>query len=83
MITLEDIKTDFILDELKKRGYIMVFWTREDVEHAISEFGQESAPEIVTAIVETIEKYFDASIGISWDTIGQYVHEYFNPQNEG
>ena len=82
MITLEDVETDLLLDELKKRGYLHIFWQRDDIKAAIKELGFKSSEEAISAIVGDIEHYFDASIGVNWDTIGVYVYEYFKPREE-
>ena len=79
---MQELPTEDLLNELKKRGYIQVFWTKDDVEHAIIEFGQTVTPEAVNVIVGDIEGNFDASVGINWDQIGVYVHEYFNPREK-
>ena len=81
MIVLSDVLTDFLIDELKKRGYIHVFWQRDDVEVSIRELGFEPTEEAITAIVEAIEKYHDASSGVNWDIIGVHVQEYYKPRN--
>ena len=82
MITLEDVQTDFLVEELRHRGYLRVLWQKDDIEHAITEFGREPHENDINAIAEIIEKSFDASVGINWDVIGQHVYEYFNPQKE-
>lgn len=82
MIILKDVQTDFLIDELIKRGYIHVFWQRDDVETSIVELGFEPSEEAITAIVKKIEHYHDASSGINWDVIGVHVQEYFDPKKE-
>ena len=82
MIVLADVLTDFLIDELKKRGYIHVFWQRDDVEVSIEELGFEPSEEAITSIVEAIEKYHDASSGVNWDIIGIHVQEYYKPRDE-
>ena len=82
MIILADILTEFLIDELKKRGYIHVFWQRDDVETSIKELGFEPSEEAITAIVKNIEHYHDASSGINWDVIGVHVQEYYKPRDE-
>lgn len=82
MITLKDIETDFLIEELKKRGYIHVFWQRDDIDDTIIKLGFKPSEEAISAIVEDIEHYFDASVGVNWDTIGVYVYEYFKPRKQ-
>jgi len=82
MTIIKDLNDDFLINELKARGYIMVFWTRGDVEHAIHELGYMATVDAIDAIVEAIEAQFDASIGVNWDTIGSHVHDHFNPRKE-
>ena len=82
MITLEDVQTDFLIEELRYRGYLRVLWQKEDIEHAINEFGKEPHENDVNAIADIIEKSFDASVGINWEVIGIYVYEYYHPRQE-
>jgi len=82
MIILKDVETEFLIEELKLRGYIRILWHRDDIEQAILNFGKEPTPEAIDDIVDIIEDTYDTSVGISWDQIGVYVHEYFNPREE-
>ena len=82
MIVLKDVETDFLLEELKNRGYIQVFWTKDDVKYAISELGHIVTPKAIDAIAKEIENNFNALVGVNWEQIGVYVHEYFNPRKE-
>ena len=82
MITLKEVNTDFLKDELRKRGYLQVYWHEDDVVEAIVQFGKEATSEVVEEIMDIIESSFDASVGINWDVIGVYVYEYYNPRND-
>jgi len=82
MITLKDVETEFLIEELINRGYLRLFWQKDDIEDAIRSFDKEPTPEAVNAIAEDIVENFDASQGVNWDVIGVYVYEYFNPKND-
>lgn len=65
-------------EELDKREYLRVFWSKEDVRITIAEMGYEYTEEDVDNIVDSIESDFDATIGTNWEVIQYHIENHFN-----
>ncbi len=78
---LKNINTEELIKELCNRGYIRVFWQKEDIKH-VAENNFEN-PIILTDnqlndVVTFIENKWDANVGVSWDTIESSILNVLN-----
>lgn len=66
-------------DVLSENGYIGVYWCEKDIRaFDLSRFGKDIEPlteDEIHDIACGIEEGFDASIGVSWDTISDHIWE--------
>jgi hypothetical protein len=79
MVSLDKFPTENIIQELKNRGYIRIFWHKDDIISACETFDFTYNDKDIDAIVKKIENSFDASQGVNWNVIGWHIYEYFNP----
>ncbi len=64
---------------LKNNGYIMHFWTEEDVkETAKNHINRELTQKELDRIIDLIEHNTDASIGINWEAIEAWIDYVIN-----
>lgn len=65
-ITIEQAK-----EILKNAGYLATdsLWHTDDIIHQAAEMGIELTVNEIEDIAYNIQKYFDASLGINWNTI--------------
>lgn len=79
-IGVEPMSVQAAKDILKEAGYLMVFWTENDIrDYDLNSFGEGNyeplTEEEIGDIAYNIEENFDASIGVSWDTIREEIWE--------
>lgn len=78
-MNLKEIQTDELIQELCNRGFIRVFWNKEDIEvSAQSRFNITLTEEQVNEVVESIESSFDANVGVNWDVIADNIDYVIN-----
>lgn len=78
-MNLKEVETDELIQELCNRGYIRVFWNKEDIEvSAQSRFDITLTEEQVNEVVESIESSFDANVGVNWDVIADNIDYVIN-----
>lgn len=78
-MNLKEIQTDELIQELCNRGFIRVFWNKEDIEvSAQSRFNITLTEEQVNEVVESIENSFDANVGVNWDVIADNIDYVIN-----
>ncbi len=78
-MNLKEIQTDELIQELCNRGFIKVFWNKEDIEvSAQSRFNITLTEEQVNEVVESIENSFDANVGVNWDVIADNIDYVIN-----
>jgi hypothetical protein len=58
-------------------------WVIQDVYHKAEELGYNLTEEQAAFIFGNIQNYFDATIGINWDTIEYYINEHIKESNNG
>jgi len=72
MYKLKEINTEELIKELCSRGYLRVFWMKDDIKH-VAENNFENPIHLtddqLNDVVTFIENNWDANIGLSWDTI--------------
>jgi hypothetical protein len=52
---------------------IEIRWCTEDVLHLAEEMGYHISEEDADIILDDVERYHDASIGINWDVISYHI----------
>lgn len=68
---------------LREAGYFGISWTVEDIiSQAADNMGIELSEDDAFVIAEQIDDTFDATLGITWDTIETYVNEYMETNEE-
>ena len=78
-MNLKEIETEELIQELCNRGFIRVFWNKEDVAITAGErFNITLTDEQVNEIVESIENSFDANVGVNWDVIADNIDYVIN-----
>jgi len=65
--------TTEVREELKKDGYVCIFWHRDDVLQRAEWDNVTLTDEEVEAVLDLLDNKHDASIGISWDTIDCWI----------
>ena len=69
---LKNINTEELIKELGDRGYLRVFWMKDDIKH-VAENNFENPIHLtddqLNDVVTFIENQWDANLGVSWDTI--------------
>jgi len=72
MSELKEINTEELIKELRNRGYIRVFWIKDDIK-LVAENNFENPIHLtddqLNDVVTFIENQWDANLGVSWDTI--------------
>jgi len=72
MSKLKEINTKELIKELCDRGYLRVFWMKDDIRY-VAENNFENPIYLtdnqLNDVVTFIEDKWDANIGVSWDTI--------------
>lgn len=79
-MNLKEIETEELIQELCNRGFIRVFWNKEDIifqdrANHVEIDGVELTDEQVSEVVYNIEQSFDANIGVNWDVISEHISE--------
>ena len=79
-MNLKEVDTELLIQELCDRGYIRVFWNKEDIicqdrANHVEIDGVELTEEQVSEVVYNIEQSFDANIGVNWDVISEHISE--------
>ena len=79
-MNLKEVDTELLIQELCDRGYIRVFWNKEDIifqdrANHVEIDGVELTDEQVSEVVYNIEQSFDANIGVNWDVISEHISE--------
>ena len=81
MSKLKEIKTAELIKELRSRGYMRIFWTKDDIRH-VAENNFENPIHLtdnqLNDVVTFIENKWDANIGVSWDTIESSIVNVLN-----
>jgi uncharacterized protein YpuA (DUF1002 family) len=69
------VKTETLIKELCKRGYIRVLWQKDDVKEQAQNRGIDLTDKQVNEIVRLIERQHDCNVGLSWDVIDIFTDE--------
>jgi len=64
------------VEEYFERIFESGVWTLDDIIDQAKDMGYECDEETAKDIMGSIDHNFDASIGISWDTINVYLDDY-------
>lgn len=75
---LSTLSTEDIWAELQRRGVIRASWCVDDIIAHAKDMDVEITDDEAKAIAGDIERHHDATIGINWDVIGDYIHNYLN-----
>ena len=62
----------------KKREYLNILWSKEDIRITIAELGHTYTEDDVDEICGSIESNFDATVGTNWEVIQYHIQEHFN-----
>ena len=55
---------------------ISIIWATEDVLMRADELGVKLSEQEADEILDDLLRHHDCQIGICWDTIGIYIHQY-------
>lgn len=78
-MNLKEIDTELLIQELCDRGFIRVFWNKEDIVVTAKErFNITLTDEQVNEVVYSIENSFDANYGVNWDVIADNIDYVIN-----
>ena len=61
---------------------IQIYWCTEDVTHQAEIMGIPLTEEQADDILDNVERYHDATIGINWDVIGTHIEMYMDKLKE-
>lgn len=61
---------------------IQIFWCTEDIIGQADMMGIKLTEEQADAILDNVEHYHDASIGVNWDVIVTHIDMYMNKLND-
>lgn len=76
---LSKISNSDLLAELRRRNYILGSpFTSLDVDNLSSNMGYFPTHDDIEEIIESINRTFDASVGINWEVIEYHITEYFS-----
>ena len=76
---LSKISNSDLLAELQRRSYIIGSpFTSLDVDNLASNMGYSPTHDDIEEIIESINRAFDASVGINWEVIEYHINEHFN-----
>ena len=73
---LKPISTEELIKELQRRGMLRIFWHLDDVKECLEEHNYDYTPDELIQIGTYLEDKFDASVGLSWDIMGEYIYNY-------
>lgn len=74
---MKNLTTEQLIKELTLRGYLRTLWHRDDVEGRLNEVHNNYTEQDVVSICESIERRWDASVGVNWDVIDAYIEMHF------
>lgn len=76
---LSKISTSDLLAELKRRNFIVGSpFTSLDVDDLAHDLGYHPTEDDINSIIKSINRTFDATLGINWDVIEYHITEYFS-----
>ena len=61
---------------------IQIFWCTEDIIWQADMMGIKLTEDQADAILDNVDHYHDASIGINWDVIGVHIDMYMDKLND-
>ena len=61
---------------------IQIFWCTEDIVWKADMMGIKLTEEQSNAILDNVEHYHDASIGVNWDVIATHIDMYMDKLND-
>lgn len=61
---------------------ISIIWATEDVLMRADELGVKLSEQEADEILDDLLRHHDCQIGICWDTIGVYIHQYETDREE-
>tara|TARA_R110002153_G_scaffold62785_6_gene168770 strand:- start:376 stop:723 length:348 start_codon:yes stop_codon:yes gene_type:complete len=69
-------------DKLKYQQKFVCGWSEEDVHHLASSMGVKITAEEADEIIHHVESAFDATVGVSWDTIEWAIDDHVERREE-
>lgn len=73
MEELKKFTNSDLFDELERRGFIRVFWNKEDVMLMADHMDVKLTEEQVDEIIQNIANDFDGNIGVNWNVIQYHI----------
>lgn len=61
---------------------IQISWCTDDVIYQAEIMGIPLTEEQADAILDNVDRYHDATIGINWDVIGTHINMYMDKLND-
>lgn len=74
-MSIKDFSTEDLINELVNRGYVRVFWNDQDIRMQASEMDVELTDGQVGDVAQHLVENFDASVGLSWDSIEDAINQ--------
>lgn len=72
-MNLKEIDTELLKEELISRGFLRVFWNREDIVMRAEALEYNLTDEEIEEVAYNIEQSFDANVGVNWDVITDHI----------
>jgi hypothetical protein len=69
-----------LFSEFEKRGYILVFWHKDDIVQEAKRMGVTLTEEQIDIVADELVNNFDANNGLSWDTIRYEIEKLLDQQ---
>ena len=73
---VSNLTDDLLKKELRKRGYLQVYWHEDDVRSSLKESEHEWTEDDLQEICKLIEN-LEATEGVDWNTVDLVQDEYF------
>lgn len=82
--TIEDLELSWgeTRELLKKQGYILALWHKDDVVSMFEKTDKDYTDEDVNHVIKQIEEHQDANMGLNWDIIESYINDHFNEKEK-
>lgn len=72
---LESSKVEQAIKCLKEAGYLMIFWSRQEIEQRFISLGIKCTPERIKFIANQLQRQYNPQLGISYDTIDYEIED--------
>ena len=75
IMELKNLDTELLIEELQNRGYIRVFWHRDDIINVAETQEITLNEDEIGSIMTEIEERHDANYGVNWEFITICIYD--------